>query len=558
MSDALIVTFQSQLSIVMETILKSAMFEITKLVEDSFMEEVGHAKQEVELLMRRLQFYESKLKERERRVCCVDCGKTPSSGEKRAEQPAEAHPGADTLCFSLSLREQSGKRPPFSEVWRSAEGLDSCPPPETHTQPHAPTHAQTQAPAQAQTHTQAHVLTQKKTDTPEQSRKQDSVTNTSVQLPQHVLQKLLPNPAVTGNHEHCSSSKPRESHQHKTPGIDFIPSNEIDLTQSNRLMQSIAEKDVAAELSCSPPSPAMKLECEPDLLPIKEEEEMLPVWDCTDDSGPAESELNRRDLGGPWNHEETQVDNFPNLTTVNMPDPTSYLMSYSVKCNPGMSEGIKDEPGQSVHLAVASFPETSSSLEQFESGPFQSFPQGVMVPQELGSDGRGYPPVSPPHHSPQNERLQVCDNLRIKKPHSCVNCGKSFARVGHLRVHMLTHKGKKPFSCLQCNKTFVHNFELKDHERQHTGERPYVCGHCGKSFTRLGNFKQHQNIHTQERLFNCNYCGMTFKRSTHLRVHLRRHSRAGKSCPCRQCGKTFVCVKQLKGHLMKVHGTTMN
>uniref|UniRef100_A0A8B9LIW1 Si:ch73-109d9.1 n=1 Tax=Astyanax mexicanus TaxID=7994 RepID=A0A8B9LIW1_ASTMX len=333
MSDALIVTFQSQLSIVMETILKSAMFEITKLVEDSFMEEVGHAKQEVELLMRRLQFYESKLKERERRVCCVDCGKTPSSGEKRAEQPAEAHPGADTLCFSLSLREQSGKRPPFSEVWRSAEGLDSCPPPETHTQPHAPTHAQTQAPAQAQTHTQAHVLTQKKTDTPEQSRKQDSVTNTSVQLPQYVLQKLLPNPAVTGNHEHCSSSKPRESHQHKTPGIDFIPSNEIDLTQSNRLMQSIAEKDVAAELSCSPPSPAMKLECEPDLLPIKEEEEMLPVWDCTDDSGPAESELNRRDLGGPWNHEETQLAQMPPgnpPTELDKVHPTSRQRTFSV------------------------------------------------------------------------------------------------------------------------------------------------------------------------------------------------------------------------------------
>lgn len=89
MSDTLVVTFQSQLSIVMETILKSAMFEITKLVEDSFVEEVGHAKQEVELLVRRLQFYESKLKEREKRARCTDCGKSMASGERPAEQPAE-------------------------------------------------------------------------------------------------------------------------------------------------------------------------------------------------------------------------------------------------------------------------------------------------------------------------------------------------------------------------------------------------------------------------------------------------------------------------------------
>ena len=93
MSATHILISQPQLSIVMETLLKSAMFEITRLVEDSFVEEVGHAKQEVELLMRRLQFYESKLKERERRVRCVDCGKATANGERTAEPPAEALSG---------------------------------------------------------------------------------------------------------------------------------------------------------------------------------------------------------------------------------------------------------------------------------------------------------------------------------------------------------------------------------------------------------------------------------------------------------------------------------
>ncbi|KAG7458474.1 hypothetical protein MATL_G00220560 [Megalops atlanticus] len=66
MSEA-ILTFQVQLSGVMETVLKSAMYEITRLVEDSFLEEVARSKQEVESLRQRLQWWESRRREREGR-----------------------------------------------------------------------------------------------------------------------------------------------------------------------------------------------------------------------------------------------------------------------------------------------------------------------------------------------------------------------------------------------------------------------------------------------------------------------------------------------------------
>lgn len=93
MSDTLVVTFQSQLSIVMETILKSAMIEITRLVEDSFMKEMVRGKQEVELLLHRLQFSESKLKESEKRVRCTDCGRATAGGERTTEKPTETLAG---------------------------------------------------------------------------------------------------------------------------------------------------------------------------------------------------------------------------------------------------------------------------------------------------------------------------------------------------------------------------------------------------------------------------------------------------------------------------------
>ncbi|XP_036372564.1 uncharacterized protein LOC118769542 [Megalops cyprinoides] len=82
MSEA-ILTFQVQLSGVMETVLKSAMYEITRLVEDSFLEEVARSKQEVESLRQRLQWWESRRREREGggRARCADCGRAGVPGE---------------------------------------------------------------------------------------------------------------------------------------------------------------------------------------------------------------------------------------------------------------------------------------------------------------------------------------------------------------------------------------------------------------------------------------------------------------------------------------------
>ncbi|XP_062331449.1 zinc finger protein 397-like [Osmerus eperlanus] len=90
--------------------------------------------------------------------------------------------------------------------------------------------------------------------------------------------------------------------------------------------------------------------------------------------------------------------------------------------------------------------------------------------------------------------------FRRDEPHVCFVCGKTFSRVGNLRIHQRCHTGEKPYGCLQCGRSFRQAGDLKKHKRVHTGEKPYYCQQCGKSFSRGENLKRHQKIHVGETL----------------------------------------------------------
>ncbi|KAA8595368.1 hypothetical protein FQN60_012503, partial [Etheostoma spectabile] len=133
-----ILTFQSQLSGVMETVFKAAMYEITRLVEDSFLDEVTRCREQVESLKRRLKFSEVRRREREgdRRGRCLDCGRVGASGE--------AHPRATEKSFkqeSVLQEEINSLQGSDGETHHDAEEAR----PEAHRAIKAPQWSQTEA-----------------------------------------------------------------------------------------------------------------------------------------------------------------------------------------------------------------------------------------------------------------------------------------------------------------------------------------------------------------------------------------------------------------------------
>ncbi|XP_041952178.1 gastrula zinc finger protein 5-1 [Alosa sapidissima] len=527
MSEALILTFQSQLSSLLETVLKSAMYEITRLVEDSFLEEMGRGRQEVEMLRLKLQLSELKLREKERekvkRVRCVNCGKASASSDGTHNEPQTE---ADTLCLSLSVREQRQcGQLCEEEEWSSREIRDSKP-------CVAPSYVNNKGDSQS-------LSLSSPSSTPDKQWTLQSPISTA-------------GSAINQEIDSLSGAKHKNRHAADPGGVVSSPHIRESVQESQAAQTSLHATLAVPGSSCHsstssdlvPPSAFPDLKSESDSAApflIKEEEEALPVWNpsheeeelCQDMANPPETHSSV-----PWNQEEMQVETLNNISPLVSQETDAFVMSYSVKLDtlasqtgqvqpllfsPAMADLTDKSVGSDLQVqGVVGYTTPNNSLVLSENSPV-SRPQGLREERAFGCS------ICPKRFSTY-KYLKAHQKLHTEKRHPCLQCGRGFQHLCHLKAHMLTHTGKKPINCPHCDKSFVYNFELKIHLRQHSGEKPYVCAHCGKGFARLSNFKQHQNIHTREKVYGCAFCGMRFTRSSNLRVHLRRHSSPSDSC----------------------------
>ena len=68
--------------------------------------------------------------------------------------------------------------------------------------------------------------------------------------------------------------------------------------------------------------------------------------------------------------------------------------------------------------------------------------------------------------------------------------------------------------------------------------KTFQCKQCGKCFHHVGNLRKHERLHTEEGTLNCNQCGKVFSREETLKQHNRTHS-GEKPFKCNHCGKCF-------------------
>ncbi|KAG7458475.1 hypothetical protein MATL_G00220570 [Megalops atlanticus] len=530
MSEA-ILTFQVQLSGVMETVLKSAMYEITRLVEDSFLEEVARSKQEVESLRQRLQWWESRRREREGggRARCADCGR---AGVPREGAHATAPPAPPAEGRGLKQERVLGGD------WSSCAGEASNPGPLG-----APEEAATPSPVGVpEMHTAAPVDLEGggsdpllKEEEPQESRSGGDVQGKWRLGPDgaegdsaghlRVRQDTAP-PAgqrpteqqgrqragetcgfYAAGSEHCAGSgdhldsEDDVNERDHPAGADFTQgSSDSERRSAHAKLQSDSDGlSPARSLDVKP------LSAFPDTVTIKQEVEALPEWgEQTTSTGVHTQHRQRRKNRA---RAESHAGGAADLSSpVNPPGECSMVEDLTLQ--PRLQQCSSS--GKHTQIRPSDRTAVTHSSSASDKGAYTSYSRGLMISKNIHNHQRVCTverKLSSIHFGRGITQLINVKSLQRqqteKASHSCTQCGKTFSHFCHLKAHQQTHTGERPFCCTLCGRSFTKLSNLKAHRRVHTGERPYMCTECGKRFTQKCNLKRHQRIHTAERLFSC-------------------------------------------------------
>lgn len=148
-------------------------------------------------------------------------------------------------------------------------------------------------------------------------------------------------------------------------------------------------------------------------------------------------------------------------------------------------------------------------------------------------------------------------------------CGKKFKKPSLLELHENTHLNKRPFKCGECGASYFKNSHLKVHiKRIHEKTEARQCSECRKILASEEGLKRHREV--CGRIFTCELCGADFVRAKWFITHMRKCAepkkrKQAKSAEkkegqetdlhrCKVCLKGFKLKKNCEFHKDHAHG----
>ncbi|CAL8269885.1 unnamed protein product [Gadus morhua 'NCC'] len=568
MSEA-IVTFQSQLSGVMETVFKAAMYEITRLVEDSFLEEVTRSREQVESLKRRLKWSEGRRKERDRDGGrCVDCGRVGESsdadgGEARSSSAVKTEKSqkldkaskeeihgcranGEERSMQRSKHDKSDTSVSPKSTNTSREHLDRMPKEEALCITPTPDTSEL---------TERWGINLNGTEGAAFTSPSKNISDTAIQRCQKDWEPGLSQRQEQSPDTH--SPGPAGPLYQNTYGMEDLGGFERTECASGNVLD-IGGMDGSNE---SPPSRVGE-----DLSYIGHYEDDMGAFERTEPhqsyplSHPQSSSSRRGAMCSPTESPSGANIEVSGGFSCLLINEEGYLQDQSAlypEHTPGASGSRLGFRGQDAQH------NGESSLQQGRAedlyGPSESFIQSLNMGERVqvqvgGRGGRKHNcnqcSMSFPDSSSLKAHKQQTHSVGQRPPYSCNQCGKTFTQAHSFKVHQRIHSEQGLHLCNHCGKGFPGIADLKSHKCNQTGDKPYCCTVCGNKFSRLWNLKLHRRIHTQEKPHRCSMCDKSFTRADILKVHQRTHTGERPYC-CALCGLSFKRLDHLKSHQRK-------